>query len=111
MPHITHNTARPSTAAFLRTIANEVAPYGITVNTAAPAWFATPTLESYLRNELGIAAEKADEWIEGLGEVPMNRLGRPNEIGSLVAFLCSQHAGYITGEWIAVDGGRHKFTF
>lgn len=110
-PHILHNTARPSTVAFLRTLANEVAVHGITVNVVAPGWIATPTLNAYLKDKLGLEADQADEWIRGTGQVPANRLGKPDEIGALVAFLASRWAGYITGEWIAVDGGRHKFSF
>ena len=108
-PHMLHNAIRPSTVGFLGTLAHEVASFGITVNVVAPGFVKTPTLDSMLRDELGIDPETGDDWIRGVGDVPAGRLGRPEEIGALIVFLASRWAGYITGEWITADGGRHRF--
>lgn len=121
-PHIVHNTVRPSTVAFLRVLAHEVAADGITVNTVGPGLTATPTLMNYIANQMKITPEQGLEWLsgrpvegiqggQGAAGIPMGRAGKPEEVGGVVAFLASQYAGYITGEWIAVDGGRHNFAF
>jgi NAD(P)-dependent dehydrogenase (short-subunit alcohol dehydrogenase family) len=121
-PHIVHNTVRPSTVAFLRVLANEVAADGVTVNVIGPGLTATPTLEHYIAEKLGLTIEEGREWLrgntpagikggQGAAGIPMKRAGTPDEIGGLVAFLASNYAGYLTGEWIAVDGGRHNFAF
>jgi NAD(P)-dependent dehydrogenase (short-subunit alcohol dehydrogenase family) len=121
-PHIVHNTIRPSTVAFLRVLANEVAADGVTVNVVGPGLTATPTLERYISEKIGLTAEEGREWLrgntppgikggQGPADIPMKRAGLPEEIGGVVAFLASTFAGYITGEWIAVDGGRHHFSF
>ena len=47
----------------------------------------------------------------GEARVPAARMGKPEEIASLVAYLCSDRAGYITGSWIEVDGGLHRSAF
>jgi 3-oxoacyl-[acyl-carrier protein] reductase len=121
-PHIVHNSVRPSTVAFMRVLAQEVAADGITVNTVGPGLTVTPTLMNYIANEMKITPEQGLDWLsgkpvpdiqggQGPAGVPMARAGKPEEVGGVVAFLASQYAGYVTGEWIAVDGGRHNFSF
>jgi NAD(P)-dependent dehydrogenase (short-subunit alcohol dehydrogenase family) len=121
-PTIIHNTVRPSTVAFMRVLANEVAADGVTVNVVGPGLTMTPTLEGYIANGMGITKEQGREWLsgkmpegvknrQGLPNIPMKRAGLPHEIGGVVTFLASQYAGYVTGEWIAVDGGKHAFAF
>jgi NAD(P)-dependent dehydrogenase (short-subunit alcohol dehydrogenase family) len=118
-PHIFHNTVRPSTVAYLRTVAQEVAPDQVTVNVVGPGWTMTPTLVNSFA-DMGLTEQDARDWLRGkahpenwLGDagVPMLRAAEPDEVGGLIAFLASQYAGYITGEWIAVSGGKHAFTF
>jgi NAD(P)-dependent dehydrogenase (short-subunit alcohol dehydrogenase family) len=118
-PHIFHNTVRPSTVAYLRTVAQEVAADQVTVNVVGPGWTITPTLvdsfadmgldESQLRAWLG-GEVVSGNWL-GPANAPMMRGAEPDEIGALIAFLASKHAGYLTGEWIAVSGGKHYFSF
>jgi NAD(P)-dependent dehydrogenase (short-subunit alcohol dehydrogenase family) len=118
MPHIFHNTVRPATVAYLRTLAQEVAPDQVTVNVVGPGWTMTSAVEGMFR-QMGVSDDEAREWftgatsLPGLGTVniPMGRAAEPDEIGGLVAFLASQYAGYLTGEWIAVSGANHYFTF
>ncbi|MFW0756305.1 SDR family oxidoreductase [Pseudomonas sp. H11T01] len=121
-PSIVGNSVRPSTVAFMRVLAHEVAADGVTVNTVAPGLTITPTLMNYITNKMKITPEQGLDWLagkdvpgikggQGAANVPMRRAGKPEEIGGVVAFLASQYAGYLTGEWIAVDGGRHHFAF
>jgi 3-oxoacyl-[acyl-carrier protein] reductase len=75
-----------------RSLAREVARRGVTVNAVAPGLIETDMLA-------GVPLEHA------MPLVPMRRLGRPEEVAKLIAFLCSDDAGYITGQVIAIDGG------
>jgi len=93
------NSHRMAAVGFLKTLANEVAAGGITVNTVATGRFATERLA-----DAGGSLEQAEEGART--EVPAARLGRPEEYGDLVAFLCSERAAYITGTVIPIDGGR-----
>jgi len=92
------NSHRMAAVGFLKTLAGEVAGDGITVNTVATGRFATDRLADNFGSLEG--AEEAAR-----REVPTGRLGRPEEYGDLVAFLCSERAAYITGTVIPIDGG------
>ena len=92
------NSHRMAAVGFLKTLSREVAADGITVNTVATGRFATERLaENAGSMEAAEAAARS--------EVPAGRLGRPEEYGDLVAFLCSERAAYITGTVIPIDGG------
>jgi NAD(P)-dependent dehydrogenase (short-subunit alcohol dehydrogenase family) len=80
-----------------RATALELAPEGITVNTISPGWFETQMTEAVQKNP-----ETNARIME---RVPMGRWGRPEEIGSLAAYLCTDLAGFITGTDIVMDGG------
>jgi 3-oxoacyl-[acyl-carrier protein] reductase len=92
------NSHRMAAVGFLKTLSREVAANGITVNTVATGRFGTERLAD-ATGSLEAAEEAAK------GEVPAARLGRPEEYGDLVAFLCSERAAYITGTVIPIDGG------
>jgi 3-oxoacyl-[acyl-carrier protein] reductase len=92
------NSHRMAAVGFLKTLSREVAGDGITVNTVATGRFATERLA-----DAGGSLEGAEEAAKQ--EVPAGRLGRPEEYGDLVAFLCSERADYITGTVIPIDGG------
>jgi 3-oxoacyl-[acyl-carrier protein] reductase len=110
--HAVANTSRPSTIGLLKTVADEYARYGITVNTVAPGWIETQNALDYLENHLGTSSEEERrEFMLTQARVPAARMGRPTEIASLIAYLCSEPAGYITGSWIEVDGGLHRSAF
>jgi NAD(P)-dependent dehydrogenase (short-subunit alcohol dehydrogenase family) len=119
--HIYHNTVRPSTVGFFRTLAQEVGKYGITVNVVGPGLIRTPSFEWFTSKNLGFNEEQTRQWLAGeIGfpgaegkrlEIAMERAGEMEEFGATVAFLASRQGGYITGEWIAVDGGEHAYTF
>ncbi len=107
--HILANTARPAAVGLLKTLSDEVARHGITVNSVGPGWIGTDNMFAYLEQKMAIKAGDVDTFLGGA--IPAGRVGTPDEIASLIAYLCSNLAGYITGEWIAVDGGKHKFAF
>jgi 3-oxoacyl-[acyl-carrier protein] reductase len=92
------NSHRMAAVGFLKTLSREVAADGVTVNTVATGRFATERLADASGSLAG--AEEAAQ-----NEVPAGRLGRPEEYGDLVAFLCSERAAYLTGTVIPLDGG------
>ena len=83
---------------FARECAREFAQYGIRVNTIVPGVFETPMTES--------ARQNPDMMAKWRREIPMERLGTPEEIAQVVLFLCSDAAGYMTGSTVTVDGGK-----
>jgi len=110
--HAIANATRPSTIGLLKTVADEYAKYGITVNTVAPGWILTENVEEYTSKYLGLATdEERHRWASESFHVPAGRMGKPEEIASLIAYLCSDLAGYMTGNWIEVDGGVHRSAF
>ena len=93
-------------------MADEYAQYGITVNTVAPGWIATQNAFDYLDKQVGLTNEdERREWMRTHAGVPAARMGRADEIASLIVYLCSEQAGYLTGAWIEVDGGHHRSAF
>src|SRR5258707_9086432 len=103
---ILSNSLRAAVTGFARTLANEVAPFGITVNNIMPGYTRTERIEELSRmmaEKEGISpAEFVARWEK---EVPMRRLGEPHEFAALAAFLVSERASYITGTSVPVDGG------
>jgi 3-oxoacyl-[acyl-carrier protein] reductase len=90
------NAVRPGVVGWSKTLARELGPKGITVNCIAPGRIDTERLAEVYPD----GPTEAD-----LATIPLRRLGRPGEIGSLVAFLCSDRGAYISGVTIPVDGG------
>ena len=90
----TSNGFRAGLAGLMKSIANECAYSGVTLNLLLPGYTNTDRIKNL---------NLSQEWIEKT--VPAGRLGRPEELGELAAFLASPKAGYITGQSIAVDGG------
>lgn len=101
------NTTRGAVASWAKTLSNEVAPFGITVNNVLPGGTRTGRLEAVLDGRAKATGRpRADVEREMVDEIPMGRFGEPAEIAAAVAFLASPLAGYITGVSLAVDGGR-----
>ncbi len=101
------NTTRAAVAAWAKTVANEVAKYGITVNNVLPGATNTTRLNNIIENKSAKTNTTKDSVAqEMMHEIPMGRFGEAHEIGALAAFLASPAASYITGQSICVDGGR-----
>jgi 3-oxoacyl-[acyl-carrier protein] reductase len=97
LPHlILSNTARAGATGFLKTLAREVAKDGVTVNSVLPGVHDTERIQTLRGNA------PMEEMARG---IPAGRLGTADEFGHIVAFLCSQHAAFITGAAVPVDGG------
>jgi len=87
---------------LIKTLADEAAPDSITVNTVLPGYILTDRL----RQRAAHQGTPVDDVVrETAARVPLGRVGAPADLGALVAFLCSDAAGYITGAAIPVDGG------
>ena len=101
------NTIRGAVANWAKTLAGEVAPFGITVNNMLPGLCWTARLESLLQSQ----AEQQAKSMEAISDtikatIPARRFGRPEELAAVVAFLASPAAAYLNGTNIPVDGGR-----
>jgi 3-oxoacyl-[acyl-carrier protein] reductase len=106
------NSLRAAVTGFARTLANEVATEGITVNNILPGYTRTERLEELaqmMAEKQGISADEFRAHWEA--EIPMKRLGEPREFAAMAAFLVSERASYITGTSIQVDGGWIKSLF
>ena len=90
------NAVRPGVVGWAKTLARELGPKGITINSIAPGRIDT----ARIREVYPDGPTESD-----LEAIPLGRLGTPREIGDLVAFLCSDRAAYITGTVLPVDGG------
>lgn len=81
----------------MRDLAVELGPLGITVNNVAPGAIATPINKSLLENKAELDAL--------LGNIPLHRLGTPEDVAGVVAFLASEDGSYVTGSTFVIDGG------
>jgi 3-oxoacyl-[acyl-carrier protein] reductase len=79
-----------------RSMANELAPHGITVNTVAPGWIPTERHEN----------DPQDAKDEYLKTIPLGRWGKPEDVGNAVSYFASDEASFITGQTLCVNGGR-----
>jgi 3-oxoacyl-[acyl-carrier protein] reductase len=103
---ILSNSVRAAVVGMAKTLACELGPHGILVNSVCPGYFLTDRVlelaEKNAQKSGGRPQDQIDRWA---GQSVLERVARPEEFGPLVAFLCSQKAGYITGTSIAIDGG------
>ena len=104
--------ARAGLTAFMAGVARSVASANVTINFMQPGPFATDRLQSNMEMtavKRGITVEQATK--ERIASIPAKRLGTPDEFGAACAFLCSVHAGYITGQNLLLDGGTFPGAF
>lgn len=106
------NSLRAGVTGFAKSLSDEVARYGITVNNVAPGFTLTSRLYDLANEQAKIRNTNYEEMLkEYTKNIPMQRLAKPEEIGNTVAFLASDKAAYITGQTIVVDGGFTKNLF
>jgi len=106
---VVSDSVRAGVTVMAKTIASDLAPHGITVNNIAPGPIMTDRLREILAaraKRLGITPEEQFERFAQT--IPVRRMGRPEEIADLCAYLCSAQAGYLTGQTIVVDGGVNR---
>ena len=92
-----YSAAKAGIHGFTKALAQEVAAKGVTVNTVSPGYVLTPMVAK-------IPQEVLDKIVK---QIPVGRLGTPEEIGKAVAFLCSDDCGYVTGSDFSINGGQH----
>lgn len=97
MGQVNYSAAKAGVIGFTKALAQETARKGITVNCVAPGYIDTDMVAAVPQNVL-------DQIIAG---IPVNRLGKAEEIGKAVAFLCSEDAGFITGATLSANGGQY----
>jgi 3-oxoacyl-[acyl-carrier protein] reductase len=99
-------------ASLLSVRATEAAPYGVTINSLLPGRIMTERQHKAIERDAANAGISKEAQLRKVSaSIPMHRLGEPNEIGSVCAFLCSEGAGYVTGQNILVDGGAFRNVF
>jgi len=101
---ILSSTARAGVLGFAKALADEVATDGVTVNSICPGFIATERIEELTKARPQMMQER-------LAEIPMHRVGTPEELAAAVVFLASERASYITGAVLQVDGGFIRSIF
>lgn len=100
-----YSASKAAVRQIMKSYANELKGQGIRVNAVSPG-----PIESNFFNEAGVPEEQQQQMAEGIvSQVPLNRFGKPEDIANMVTFLASDHASYITGQDLAVDGGMVQF--
>ena len=106
------NVVRISMAGLIRTLAKEVGEHGVTVNGIMPGIIKTDRMIHLAKDKAAREGKTAEEALNDYAKpIPIGRLGNPEEIGYMVAFLASEYASYINGALIPVDGGRLNSVF
>jgi len=95
-----YSAAKAGMHGFTKALALEVARKGVTVNTVSPGYIGTKMV-------LAVPKEVLDAKI--IPQIPVGRLGKPEEVAGLIAYLCSEEAAFVTGANIAINGGQHMY--
>ena len=104
--------ARAGLTAFLAGVARTVADKNVTINNILPGAFDTDRLRGTLSKTAEQKGKSVDQVAaERMASIPAKRFGTPDEFGAACAFLCSTHAGYITGQNLLIDGGNFSGAF
>ena len=101
------NTIRAAVANWSKTLSSELGQFGITVNNVLPGFTQTTRADYVIKKKAADSGKSEEEVMKSLvAEIPVGRIGQPEEFGAAVAFLCSPAAAYINGINLPVDGGR-----
>lgn len=106
------NSIRAAVVGLTKTLSIELAPYNILVNSVLPGWTRTQRVDELMAArsaKQGMPREQVEAGI--VGDIPLKRMGEPEEFAALVAFLASERASYVTGVAIPVDGGSIRTPF
>ncbi|HEY0845791.1 MAG TPA: acetoacetyl-CoA reductase [Noviherbaspirillum sp.] len=95
---VNYAAAKAAVHGFTKALALEVAGKGVTVNTVSPG---------YLRTKMVMKVPKDILETKIIPQIPVGRLGEPDEVAALIAYLCSEEAGFVTGANISINGGQH----
>lgn len=107
LPLVTANVTRVGTTALNKSLADEMGQYGITINTLGTGGFLTERYRSYMKRNAEAGGRAYDEeQANRRDDIPVGRLGYPEEMAAVAAFLCSTRASFVTGQLIVVDGGH-----
>lgn len=103
------NVIRPGVVGLTKSLSQELAEYNILVNSVCPGYHLTDRVKQLLKNNAkvkNISEKKAEKMITS--QIPLGRMGKPEELADVVVFLASERASYVTGAVIQVDGGYVK---
>ena len=103
------NSLRMGVLGWAKALADELAAYGVTVNTVCPGYTRTERVEAILESQSsssGLSKEEIEKTIAG--NIPMKRVGEPEDLAGLITFLASEKANYMTGLAVQVDGGSAR---
>jgi len=107
--HVLVNTGRAAAVALSKSLADEFAESGITVNSIGTGFIGTDRMYSYWDRMSASTGRPREELLKVVTDtIPAGRVGRVDEMAGTMSFLCSELGGYITGEFINVDGGWHR---
>jgi 3-oxoacyl-[acyl-carrier protein] reductase len=106
------NGARSGLTGFVAGLARKTVAHNVTINNLLPGQFDTDRLKKTLGSAASNTGKSIDEVFEARRQqIPAQRFGNPAEFGAVCAFLCSVHAGYMTGQNVLLDGGNYPGTF
>ena len=106
------NGARSGLVGFTGGLARQTVAHNVTINNLLPGIFDSEAQRAHILGMLPETGQTFDEvWQARAAANPARRYGRPAELGAYCAFLCSEHAGYITGQNLLIDGGSYPGTF
>ena len=100
------NALRPAVIGLVKILSKELGPYGITLHNIAPGYHRTEGLERIVKRRMEQGEQEAEIYDQWEQSIPLRRIGNAAELAALVTFLCSEQAGYMTGNTIQIDGGR-----
>jgi 3-oxoacyl-[acyl-carrier protein] reductase len=97
---------------FVAGLARKTVSHNVTINNLLPGQFDTDRLQKTIVASASATGKNSDDVFEARRkQIPAQRFGNPAEFGAVCAFLCSMHAGYMTGQNVLLDGGNYPGTF